>query len=547
MLARNLFRFELLADWALICKMNPTALVPFAVLLFSLTKVYGGNVLVFPLDGSHWVNMKVLIEELHSRGHNITVIRPSTTWYIKEKSPHYSSITIYQTDTKFEEKFFSSLLIQLLQVQREGGGFWSRLSLEFELVKRFYELHMDFVKMITMIFEDAKLMQSFQAAKFDLLLTDPAFGGGVFLAHRLGLPLVFNARWTVQGDGHFAIAPSPLSYVPLPGAMLTDKMTFQERVKNVLFSIFARFQIAYVADANYIPFVHRYFGPDVHYMTLFQAADIWLMRNDFTFEFPRPTMPNVVYMGGFQCKPSKPLPQDMEDFVQSSGEHGVIVMSLGTLVGQLPEDIVEEIAAAFAQLPQKVVWRHTGKRPTTLGNNTLLVDWLPQNDFLGHHKTRAFVAHGGTNGVQEAIYHGVPIVGLPLIFDQHDNLNRMRVKGVAKIVDITTIDRDIFLEAVKTVLHEPSYRDKMQTLSRLHRDQPIKPLDSAIFWIEFVIRNKGAAHLRTESYKMSWFSYHSIDVIVTLFAIVLLIILVAILALRILLLKVFCHKKVKHE
>ncbi|KAL0979601.1 hypothetical protein UPYG_G00187140 [Umbra pygmaea] len=282
-------------------------------------------------------------------------------------------------------------------------------------------------------------------------------------------------------------------------------------------------------------------------MTLFQAADIWLMKNDFTFEFPRPTMPNVVYMGGFQCKPSKPLPQDMEDFVQSSGEHGVIVMSLGTFVGQLPEDIVEEIAAAFAQLPQKVVWRHTGKRPTTIGNNTLLVDWFPQNDILGHPKTRAFVAHGGTNGVQEAIYHGVPIVGLPLIFDQHDNLNRMRVKGVAKIVDIATIDRVIFLEAVKTVLYEPSYRDNMQTLSRLHRDQPIKPLDSAIFWIEFVIRNKGAAHLRTDSYKMSWFSYHSIDVIVTLLAIMLLIILVGILVLRILLRKVFFSKKVKHE
>ncbi|CAB1319906.1 unnamed protein product [Coregonus sp. 'balchen'] len=132
------------------------------------------------------------------------------------------------------------------------------------------------------------------------------------------------------------------------------------------------------------------------------------MGNYFTFEFPRPTIPNMVYMGGFQCKPSKPLPQDMKDFAQSSGDHGVIIMSLGTLVGQLPEDIAEDItediAAAFAQLPQKVIWRHTGKRPASLGNSTLLLDWLPKNDLLGHPKTRAFIAHGGTNGVQEAIY-----------------------------------------------------------------------------------------------------------------------------------------------
>ncbi|XP_052335935.1 UDP-glucuronosyltransferase 2B15-like [Oncorhynchus keta] len=311
--------------------------------------------------------------------------------------------------------------------------------------------------------------------------------------------------------------------------------------------IFTKVQTAYITDPNYIPFVHRYFGPDVHSMSLFQAADIWLMRNDFTFEFPRPTMPNVVYVGGFQGKPSKPLPPDMEDFVQSSGDHGVIMMSLGTLVGQLPEDIAEDIATAFAKLPQRVVWRHTGKRPASLGNNTLLVDWLPQNDLLGHPKTQAFAAHGGTNGVQEAIYHGVPIVGLPLMVDQQDNLNRMRAKGEAKIVDIVTVDRDIFLEAVKAILYEPPYREAMQRLSRLHRDQLMKPLDHAMFWIEFVMRNKGAAHLRTESYKMSWFTYHSMDVIATLLAIVLFIILVITFAVRFLWCKVFCRMKVKHE
>ncbi|KAG9341912.1 hypothetical protein JZ751_018229 [Albula glossodonta] len=243
------------------------------------------------------------------------------------------------------------------------------------------------------------------------------------------------------------------------------------------------------------------------------------MRNDFVFEFPRPTMPNVVYMGGFQCKPSKPLPQHLEEFVQSSGEHGVIIMSMGAFVGQLPHDVTEEIAAAFAQLPQKIIWRHTGKRPDTLGNNTLLVNWMPQNDLLGHPKTRVFVAHGGTNGVLEAVCHGVPMVGLPLMFDQPDNLSRMKIRGTAKIVDIGNLDRGIFLQALQEVLHEPSYRMNMQRLSRLHLDQPMKPLDRAVFWIEFVMRHKGAAHLRTESYKMPWYAYHSVDVIVVLLSI----------------------------
>lgn len=282
-------------------------------------------------------------------------------------------------------------------------------------------------------------------------------------------------------------------------------------------------------------------------MELFQSADIWLMRNDFTFEFPRPTMPNVVYMSGFQCKPSKPLPKELEDFVQSSGEHGVIVMTLGMLVEELPEDITEDIAAAFAELPQKVIWRQKGKRPSTLGNNTRILDWLPQNDLLGHPKTRVFVAHGGTNGIQEAIYHGVPLVGLPLMFGQADNFFRMKARGVAKVLDIATVNKENFLEALKEVLYQPSYREKMKELSSIQRDQPTKPLDRVMFWIEFVMRHKGAAHLRTESYKMSSIQYYSIDVAAFLLAVILLVFTLFISAVKFLLRKLFYRNKVKKE
>lgn len=80
--------------------------------------------------------------------------------------------------------------------------------------------------------------------------------------------------------------------------------------------------------------------------------------------------------------------------------------------------------------------------PATLGNNTMLVEWLPQNDLLGHPKTKVFVTHGGTNGLYEAIYHGLPVLGIPLIFDQQDNLLHMKARGVAEIVDVTKLDVD---------------------------------------------------------------------------------------------------------
>ena len=31
---------------------------------------------------------------------------------------------------------------------------------------------------------------------------------------------------------------------------------------------------------------------------------MWLIRTDFAFEYPRPLMPNVKFIGGFHCKPA---------------------------------------------------------------------------------------------------------------------------------------------------------------------------------------------------------------------------------------------------
>ncbi|XP_041965534.1 UDP-glucuronosyltransferase 2A1-like isoform X3 [Alosa sapidissima] len=524
--------------------MLSNVLLALSVLSVCLSGARGGKVLVFPVDGSHWLNMRVIIEELHSRGHSITVVRASNSWHIKKDSPYYTSHTIEMGP--YQDDVVDELASTLLQLRMEGRSFFKDMTLGNSVVERFSEMHRDICTMVATIFEDENLMRSLREAKYDLVLTDPAFGGGVFLARRLQLPMVFNVRWTVHGEAHFAIAPSPLSYVPFPGAELTDKMTFSKRVSNIIAFTISQSMYKKMTDAHYTALCKRFFGPDVDYFSLFQDADIWLMRNDFTFEFPRPTMPNVVYMGGFQCKPARPLPVDLEEFVQSSGEHGVIIMSLGTLFAELPSVITEEIAAAFAQLPQKVIWRYTGAKPSTLGNNTLLVDWMPQNDLLGHAKTKVFVAHGGTNGIQEAIYHGVPILGLPLVFDQPDNLSRMVARGTSKVVDIATLDRAVFVESLKEVLYEPSYRENMQRLSRIHHDQPMKPLDRAIFWIEFVMRNGGAPHLRTQSFRMSWIAYHSIDVILTLLMALLLLLLIMFLAIKKCCSLLF-RKKVKSE
>ncbi|XP_012579723.1 PREDICTED: UDP-glucuronosyltransferase 2B31-like isoform X3 [Condylura cristata] len=250
--------------------------------------------------------------------------------------------------------------------------------------------------------------------------------------------------------------------------------------------------------------------------TLFELmgkADIWLIRNYWDFWYPHPLLPNFEFIGGFHCKPAKPLPKEMEEFAQSSGDNGIVVFSLGSMVSNMPEERANVIASALAQIPQKVLWRFDGKKPATLGANTRLYKWLPQNDLLGHPKTKAFITHGGASGIFEAIYHGVPMVGIPLFADQPDNMAHMKVKGTAVILDLQKMSSTDLLNALKTVINDPSYKENIMKLSRIQRDQPMKPLDRAIFWIEFVMRNKGAKHLRPASHDLTWAQLHSLDVI----------------------------------
>ncbi|PWA29053.1 hypothetical protein CCH79_00006245 [Gambusia affinis] len=144
--------------------------------------------------------------------------------------------------------------------------------------------------------------------------------------------------------------------------------------------------------------------------------------------------------------------------------------------------------------------------------NRLLNTICSPNCYFDDHRHQ-----GGTNGVQEALCHGVPVVGFPLVFDQYDNLLRLQEKGGAKILTFRAVDKDDgFLKAMQEVLNESSYRQNMQRLSRLHRDQPMKPIDTALFWIEYVIRHKGAGHLKAQSNRMPWYVYHSVDVVLFL-------------------------------
>lgn len=90
-------------------------------------------------------------------------------------------------------------------------------------------------------------------------------------------------------------------------------------------------------------------------------------------------------------------------------------------------------------------------------SNIKTVDWIPQNDILGHGKTRLFLSHVGHNSIYEAAYHGVPVVGFPLWSDQPENARQITRAGMGLCVDINTVTEDELHTSISRVLSESRY------------------------------------------------------------------------------------------
>lgn len=50
-------------------------------------------------------------------------------------------------------------------------------------------------------------------------------------------------------------------------------------------------------------------------------------------------------------------------------------------------------------------------------------------------------------------------------------------------------------------------------MSLLTRDRPMNALDTAVYWVEYVLRHHGAPHIHYDGADLNFFQYNSYDVI----------------------------------
>lgn len=74
--------------------------------------------------------------------------------------------------------------------------------------------------------------------------------------------------------------------------------------------------------------------------------------------------------------------------------------------------------------------------------------------FTAHQNVKLFISHGGMSGIYEGIDSGIPVLGIPLFFDQPHNIANIVHWGAGLMLDHKTLTKDILVDAVKKMLSD---------------------------------------------------------------------------------------------
>ncbi|XP_030763843.1 UDP-glucuronosyltransferase 2A3-like [Sitophilus oryzae] len=116
-------------------------------------------------------------------------------------------------------------------------------------------------------------------------------------------------------------------------------------------------------------------------------------------------------------------------------------------------------------------------------------------------------------GTTEAVYHGVPVIGIPVFADQFANVLRLVRMEMAVELPFQQLSGKVLQEAIQEVLHNKKYRENAKTRSNVMRDRVLEPLDEAVYWVEYVIKHDGAHYLKSSFSDLAWYQLYLVDVI----------------------------------
>ncbi|XP_045514367.1 UDP-glycosyltransferase UGT5-like isoform X1 [Pieris brassicae] len=317
------------------------------------------------------------------------------------------------------------------------------------------------------------------------------------------------------------------SYVPIILSPWTVSMSYIERVKNAVLNVYLKSILQNVQDTEKA-IIEKHYGKEVPLYGLSKNISLLMLNTFHALNGVRPLIPGLLEVGGMHLdREEKEIPQYIERFLNES-EHGVVIFSFGSLIktATIPKYKEEIITRALSKLKQRVIWKYENSAEEgTLTGNILRVRWLPQYELLRHKKVVAFLAHGGLLGMTEAVSAGKPMVVVPFFGDQPSNGAAAEAAGLAIVVPYYDLTEESLSAALEKVL-SAEMRLQARLLSNIWNDRQSPPLETAVYWVERVIRWGPAAKLHSPARDMPLYQLALLDVMAAFIAFVIAIVVI---------------------
>jgi glucuronosyltransferase len=302
-------------------------------------------------------------------------------------------------------------------------------------------------------------------------------------------------------------------------APFIEPMTFIERLSNLFLTGIMDLYMTYT-DSIQVESLREHFGNDVpdFYTIMKERSAFSLANSHFVTHGSWPLYPNIVEIGGIHCKPGKELPPDIKDFMDAHPE-GVAYVSFGSALspsamtdGQ--KSVFRETFTELKNVP--IIWKWDDDDLSGIPKNVMVRKWLPQNDLLAHPNLKAFVTHGGLLSTQEALFHNVPLVGVPISNDQKPNLLRAQRHGYAIMLSLQTMTKEDLKSAINKAMTDEDMRASIKKMHDLFTDeQDESPVERGVRAVEYVIKHNGADFLKpTATMSMAWYEQRGFDIFI---------------------------------
>lgn len=80
-------------------------------------------------------------------------------------------------------------------------------------------------------------------------------------------------------------------------------------------------------------------------------------------------------------------------------------------------------------------------------------------------------------------------------------------------MNFQTITTNILTTSIHQILENPKYVENAKKISKMFRDQKETPLQRAVWWAEWLIRNPNCEHLKSPVLKLGFIAGNSYDII----------------------------------